>query len=78
MAERVLAVFTSREGAEVLEWLLDRTLRRATTPRLDREHLLVTADQLMPYTLFREGQNSIVADVVALMAQAQKRRELKK
>lgn len=75
MAEKVLALFETREGAEVMEWLLDRTLRKSSTPRIDQHNLLVTAEQLMPHTLFREGQNSIVADLVELMRAAKARRD---
>ncbi len=75
VADKVLALFETREGAEVLEYLLDRTLRLSTMPRLDREKLLISYDQLAPFATFREGQNSIVADLIDMIKAAQKRRE---
>ncbi len=75
VADAVLALFESLEGQAVLEYLLDRTLRRDQVPRLDKQNLLVTFEQLAPYATFRAGQNAVVADLLELMRAAQARRD---
>lgn len=77
IAEKAYAIFETSEGREVLEWLLDRTLRRASVPRIDVNNLLVTFDQLAPYATFREGQNSVVLDLVDMLRAVEKRRDKK-
>lgn len=75
MAEKVLRVFEAGDGRDVLDWLLDRTLRKASMPRLDRINMLASSEQLLPHMLFREGENAIVEEIVTLMRVALKRRE---
>ena len=68
-AAAALARFAaSPDGAEALEMLLDGTLRRATfTAQLGLDPM-----QAYAFGVFREGQNSLMASILKLIASGRK------
>lgn len=67
------AVFGSPAGQELLETLLDMTLRRPTMSPIFASGQPITAEQLMPYTIYREGQNAMVLTLLHALARAGQR-----
>lgn len=64
-------VFNTPDGRQVLEHLLDWSVRRQVVPHVDRERLLVEPATLLPFVLFREGQNALVTDILQKLRQAE-------
>lgn len=66
LAADVLWVARSEQGRRVLEFILDNSIRRASW----HGDLRFTVEQVAAYGLFREGQNSIAAMLLAALRHA--------
>ena len=61
-------VFSTPEGEELLEYLMDRTVRRSPVPNLADNPIMVTFEQLAPVVTFCKGQSSIVQHILELIS----------
>lgn len=71
MAAKVLKTFSTKDGADTLEWLLSHTLRKGEVP-VDLV-LTHTPDQVQAFALVRAGENAIVSLILEAMAQAKQK-----
>ena len=74
LAAIVADVVETPAGRELVEWLLNRTLRRASTPDIGTERLLVTGEQLTPYILWSEAQKALVEQLLQLVREGRDQR----
>lgn len=68
MAEIAEGLFSTGTGREFLEYLMDLTVRQYTW---SSEQLAMSREAAMDFTIMRNGQNSVVAHIVNLMASAE-------
>jgi hypothetical protein len=74
LAQIADSLFSSGDGALLLDHLLDKTLRRPMIPVALPGQMPVTMDQVTPFVVFREGQNAIVQGLLDMMRQARAQR----
>lgn len=68
MAGKIKRHFSTKLGREILEWMVDLTLRKAT---ITREMILtMDAKQLLLFAAHREGENQFTEIVLEAMAQS--------
>jgi|GEM_PF-5935857 len=66
VSEDVLAVAQTPQGRRMIEWIFDQSIRRASWVATSTN----TMEQIAPYGLLREGQNSIAAMIVGALRHA--------
>lgn len=67
LAGVALALFSSDEGRQVLEWLISQTLRRASVPDIGAENILMKPEMLSTYVLWNEAQKALVLRLMGLI-----------
>lgn len=62
-----LSVFSTDEGAQLLDWMLSQTMRRSSVPDVGVEQILMKPEALASFVLWNEAQKAFVLRLVALM-----------